>query len=67
MKQFKDVVLYTDEESLKELKDYKLPSINVILKERVNHNLWILDKVNTYSIQTEPFIHIDADFIIEKN
>ena len=66
LKQFKDVVLYTDEESLKELKDYKLPSINVILKERVNHNLWILDKVNTYSIQTEPFIHIDADFIIEK-
>jgi len=33
----------------------------------VNHDLWILDKVNTYYLQTEPFIHIDADFIFIKD
>jgi hypothetical protein len=63
---FKSVILYTDEESLKYLDDCSLEGIKIVLKPRVLHKLWVMDKINTYSLQTEPFIHIDIDFIFTK-
>jgi hypothetical protein len=31
---------------------------------KVNKKLWILGKIKAYSIQEEPFVHIDNDFIL---
>ncbi|MHA4894992.1 DUF6734 family protein [Pedobacter sp. PWIIR3] len=46
----------------------KLPYTNVIINELNYHpKLWALNKIHTYSLQQEPFIHIDGDvFIWEK-
>ena len=66
LKFFERVTLYTDIKSFEELKDYRLPKVDVIFKDRVLHNLWVLDKINTYKIQDEKFLHIDADFIFDK-
>jgi hypothetical protein len=63
---FSNVELYTDSESFKELTTYDLSQIKIIIKDRVEHELWVIDKVNTYVLQTEPFIHIDCDFIFLK-
>ena len=65
------VELVTDEEGAELLiQKLKLPysSVNVTL-EKVNqyHNdLWAIGKLFTYSIQNEPFMHIDGDVFIWK-
>jgi hypothetical protein len=44
-------------------------SVQVVLDEALSaypHDLWALAKIYAYSIQTEPFIHIDGDVYIWK-
>ena len=67
LKFFNRVTLYTDVKSFEELKNYTLPKIEVVFKKRVEHNLWVLDKIATYELQTKPFLHIYSDFIFTKN
>lgn len=68
--QFGAVTLYTDSEGARVLIDrLRLPYTEVV----VNYNdfdcltcHWALAKVKTYSLQTEPFVHIDGDIYMPK-
>lgn len=68
-KQFKQVNFYTNKFG-KELVDYyQIPFDNVFLVldkfDNVLHpNLWAYIKIYVYSLQREPFIHIDNDVIL---
>lgn len=69
---FYKVELYTDQKGYEILIDkLQLPyhKVHVILDE-LNHyhkSLWAIPKIKTYSLQNEPFLHVDGDvFIWEK-
>jgi hypothetical protein len=68
---YKDVELYTDQAGYDLLiNQLQLPysKVHVVLDE-LNHypeSVWALSKIHTYSLQKEPFIHIDGDVFIWK-
>jgi hypothetical protein len=66
---FNEVVLYTDSIAARMLIDYlKLPYNEVICTmDALNHynpELWALPKIYTYSVQQQPFLHVDGDVFI---
>ncbi|SNR14536.1 DUF6734 family protein [Tenacibaculum jejuense] len=69
---YSEIILYTDQHGKKVLGDIlNLPytQIHTTLDELDNYNpnLWALPKLHTYSLQEQPFIHVDTDvFIWEK-
>jgi hypothetical protein len=70
LRQFYDKVeLYTDSEGKKVLIDQlKLPYTKVhICLDHLDHlpsSLWAMPKIYTYSLQDEPFLHVDGDVYI---
>ena len=68
--QFGEVTLYTDSEGAKMLVDkLKLPYTEVVVNYDGFDCLtchWALAKVRTYSLQTEPFLHIDGDIYLPR-
>jgi hypothetical protein len=69
-KHHKEVELVTDTVSLDMFKKLQLPftTIRTDLDELIHYpkSLWSLGKLKAYQIQTEPFVHIDNDFILFK-
>lgn len=69
---YSEITLYTDQHGKKVLGDIlNLPytEIHTTLDDldNYNSNLWALPKLHTYSLQKQPFIHVDTDvFIWEK-
>lgn len=67
-KYHEEVELVTDTVSLDMFKKLELPftTIRTDLDELVNYpkSLWSLGKLKAYQIQTQPFVHIDNDFIL---
>lgn len=69
LRQYKSVELYTDATGKEILIDkLKLPytKVHVVLDE-INHypgKLWALGKLYTYSLQHEPFLHVDNDVFL---
>ena len=66
---FYDIELVTDNKGVELFIDkMQLPysSVKVVLNDLDGYNtdLWALGKIYTYSIQDEPFLHIDNDFFI---
>lgn len=69
LSKFYDVELYTNEEGKRILIDtLKLPYAKVYTYldhyEPLHLDLWAMPKVYTYSLQKEPFIHVDGDIFI---
>ncbi|WP_298312863.1 DUF6734 family protein [uncultured Aquimarina sp.] len=68
-KQYGNVVMYTDDygnELLKEKLQIPYTSVNTKL-ERLHHypaGLWALGKILSYSLQNQPFLHVDTDVFI---
>lgn len=70
-KTYGEIELYTDKIGYELLiNKFKLPYDKVhlvfdnnIFIESISPELWSLSKIYTYSLQNEPFIHIDGDFI----
>lgn len=66
--QFERVDLYTDKLSYEPIKALKLPfdALTIDLENIRTYpkTFWGLPKVHAYSLQDEPFIHIDTDVII---
>jgi hypothetical protein len=68
-KHHEDVELYTDEFGYKILiEKLQLPytKVHVVLDE-LNHypqGFWAIAKIKTYSLQSEPFIHVDGDVFV---
>lgn len=70
-RQFNSVHLYTDELGNELLiEKMKLPYTQVhVSLDKLNHYdeaLWAISKIYTYSVQNQPFIHIDNDIFIWK-
>lgn len=70
-KHYSKVVLYADTLSAKLLIDtLKLPYTEVVCNlDSLNNyhpKLWALPKIHTYSLQEEPFLHVDGDVFIWK-
>lgn len=71
-KYYNKVILYTDKVGKKLLiDDLKLPYDDVFITmddiDSYSHKLWAIGKILTYSMQNEPFLHVDGDvFIWEK-
>lgn len=68
-KQFSSVEFYTTTYGQKIVEDYKIPfdKVHVVLDELtglIDPEHWAYAKIYVYSLQTEPFIHIDNDVII---
>lgn len=70
---FKNVSLYCNREAIDFLKyELKLPydhfiEIGPIPQEYIDSNLWAIPKLYTYSLQKQPFIHVDIDwYMFEK-
>ena len=68
---YNHVDLYTDSYGKKLLYDtLELPYTNVSTDldclESFDHNLWALGKIYTYSLQTQPFLHVDSDIYVWK-
>ena len=68
-RQHKDVVLYTDrkgEELLVKKLNLPYTDVKVVLDELNSYDpdLWALSKIQTYSLQEEPFIHVDGDVFV---
>jgi len=66
---YKPIELYTDEKGKELLIDIlQLPydKVHVVLDElnEFSPQLWALGKVYTYSLQKEPFLHVDGDIFI---
>jgi hypothetical protein len=68
---FYEVELYTDQKGYEILiNQLQLPyhKVHVVLDE-LNHyhkSLWAMPKIKTYSLQNEPFLHVDGDVFIWK-
>lgn len=68
---FYNVELYTDQKGYEILiEKLQLPynKVHVVLDE-LNHyhkSLWAMPKIKTYSLQNEPFLHVDGDVFIWK-
>ena len=71
LSKFYKVELYTDQKGYEILiEKLKLPyhKVHIVLDE-LNHydkSLWAIPKIKTYSLQNEPFLHIDGDVFIWK-
>jgi hypothetical protein len=69
LSKFYDVELYTDKLGYKylvEILELPYSKVHVVLDE-LNHyqsNLWALPKIKAYSLQKEPFLHVDGDVFI---
>lgn len=68
-KYYEDVELYTDALGAEILIDrLKLPytKVHVVLNELdgYHRDLWAISKIKTYSLQNEPFLHVDGDAFI---
>lgn len=67
-KHFKKVELFTDKKGKALLIDkYKVgfTSVDTSLEGlQIHHDLWAYAKVKTYSLQKEPFVHIDLDCVL---
>ena len=66
---YEDVELYTDELGAEILIDkLKLPysKVHIVLNELdgYHRDLWAISKIKTYSLQDEPFLHVDGDVFI---
>lgn len=69
MKYYDNVELYTNSNAAKFLIDVlKLPYKKIILShdklDIIDTRLWALPKIYSYSLQEEPFLHIDGDVFI---
>jgi hypothetical protein len=67
---FDKVILYTDTEGAKLLSKIDLPfdELNITLDNLdLDTELWVIPKIITYSLQTEPFLHIDYDLFFWSN
>jgi len=71
LKYFEKVEMVTDSVSKKMFEDLDIPftKISTELDELKNYpkELWALGKIKAYSIQNEPFIHLDNDLILNDN
>ena len=70
-KYYDDVALYTTTNSAKFFNDIlQLPYKNIYTSHddfiMYHHDLWALPKIYTYSLQEEPFLHLDGDVFIFK-
>ncbi|MCH5239486.1 MAG: hypothetical protein J1F38_04630 [Muribaculaceae bacterium] len=72
-KHFKEVTLYCNQRVKKLIIDqFQIPYDNIIeipdlMEGYRGCNLWALPKIHTYSLQREPFLHVDCDwFMFEK-
>jgi len=70
-KYYKDLVLYADYASARTLIDeLQLPYSSVCCEldklNKFDPGLWALPKIYTYSVQQEPFLHVDGDAFIWK-
>ena len=67
---YDEVVLYTDKEGYKVLiEELQLPYTEVHVEYDEHLCLpqhWAYSKIKTYSLQTEPFLHIDGDIYLPK-
>lgn len=66
---YNNVVLYTNDEICEIVKNYKIPytEINTEVLNGVNVKTFSIPKLMVYSVQNEPYIHIDLDtFIFDK-
>jgi len=66
---YKNVILYTDDIAAKMLIDIlELPYSDAICNmdniDNYHTQLWALPKINTYALQTTPFLHVDGDVFI---
>lgn len=65
---FNKVEMVTTSECKKIIEDLKIPFTKITTElddlDRSFSKIWILEKIKAYSIQEEPFIHIDGDFIL---
>jgi hypothetical protein len=64
-----EVILYSDSVSAKMLIDkLRLPYTDVICNldklNKCHPQLWALPKINTYELQSSPFLHVDGDVFI---
>jgi hypothetical protein len=69
LSKFYDVELYTDQlgyEYLVEKLALPYSKVHVVLDELNSYqsNLWALPKIKAYSLQKEPFLHVDGDVFI---
>lgn len=72
IKYFGNIELYSDEIGIETLcRQFHLPYTHVHNTfdddkciNTLPHFLWSIPKIRTYSLQTEPFVHIDGDFIL---
>lgn len=69
-KHFRKVHIITDSYSLPLLQKLKLPIDQIIPAldgtKQYDKRFWAISKIKSYSIQKEPFVHIDNDFILFK-
>ncbi|MFC4636044.1 DUF6734 family protein [Dokdonia ponticola] len=68
-KYYENVELYTDELGARILIDtLKLPysKVHIVLNtiDHYHKDLWAISKIKTYSLQNEPFLHVDGDVFI---
>ena len=65
-----DVVLYTDTLGKLVFEELGIPFSRIIVSheegfmQRVDPKLWAYAKIYTYSLQREPFLHVDGDVVI---
>ncbi len=69
-KYYNDVELYTNKKIFDLFSDLGMPYTNIICLDEseflreLNPKMWAFSKIYTYSLQREPFIHIDGDFFL---
>lgn len=61
-----NVYIYTDKVSYEFIKDVFDVKYEIVDFGRYRISFWNYPKLVTYSLQTEPFIHIDFDFLISE-
>jgi hypothetical protein len=58
---------FTSKEVIKKIKNLKLPFTNLIeISKDYNANIDIIPKLITYTLQKEPYIHLDMDLILNE-
>lgn len=70
-KMYDDVELYTDsygKHILYEMLELPYTNVSTDLEclDSLNHNLWAFGKIYTYSLQSQPFLHVDSDVYMWK-
>lgn len=67
---YKNVTLYTDELGKQVFEALGLPYTKIIVShedgfmQSVDPKLWAFAKIYTYSLQNEPFLHVDGDVVV---